>query len=728
MVRKIKRNHTIREISLVTLGACVLLASNVFYVTIGKMHFRSGTNLSPYIDNANVITETTKALRGNIYDSNNNIIAQDSRTYNIFCILDKSRPAIDGQVAYVQDKETTAEVLSKCLRMDYETVMEYLNLDVYQTELGVYGRQISKSVKDEIESYNLPGIEFTDSVQRVYPIGQFSSNLIGYAQSDESGTTVGQMGLELYLDSYLQGQDGSRTYQVDKDGYVLPGMKETIVSATNGNNVYLTLNSDIQTSLEEAFKQTTELFDVKRVWGGAMEINTGKVIAWGQYPTFNPNTLENIPDYNDFGSQLPYEPGSTLKTFVWAAAMNEGKYNGDTLTDGNQYCFYSDGNNNPIRTYSEDNYGCITNAYGNRYGQVSYDYGLAMSLNTVAVAIQNEAITPATHLEYMKKFGFFQTVDTDGINDNPGTLNFTWPGEKATLSYGHGSTVTMLQMLQAYSAICGDGRMIKPYFVESIRDYYDSNKIIYQAETQVASQPITEETAKQMQSLLSDVVNKDGMTGMYYRIPECKVLGKTGTTVVASDGGYESSSTSIYSAMLALPAEKPQVILYYAFEAKEDRMAHYHTEPVTSVLRKIALTYGFTNDESDGENEVANEPVSDIKTNDMPNLINHTVDYANKKLEGTDANIIVLGDGESVIDQFPKENGTFMTGQRIFLITDKSEFTMPDLKGWTRKDVAGLWAVTGIGFQLKGEGKVVSQSIPPNTKVSQGSEIVVEFE
>lgn len=731
MTKKKRKNRSLYVINIMTLVACLLLASDVFYVAIGKMHLRSHTNLTPYIDTANMLTEKTKALRGNIFDINGNIIAQDSRTYNIICILSKDRPALEGEIAYVDDKEYTAEVLAKCLKSDYDYIYNLLNQDVYQTELGNIGRGISKSVKDEIESYNLPGIEFTDAIQRAYPIGQFASHLVGYAQPNEEGTTIGRMGVELYLNSYLQGEDGSRTYQVDQYGYVLPGMKETVVSAENGNNVYLTLNSEIQKPLEEALKELGEIYNMKRAWAGVMEVKTGRILAWGQAPSFDPNYLDNIETYNDIGTSLPYEPGSTLKSFTWAAAMNENKYDGAATTDGNQYCFVSDMQNNPIRTYSEDNYGCVYNAGERKYGTVDLDTGLIKSLNTVAAAIQNEVINPDTHYSYMDKFGFFKEVNTDGIPDAKGYSNFTWAAEKVTLSYGHGSTVTMLQLLQAYSAIYGDGRPVKPYFVESIRDYYDNNKIIYQAETEYLDQVITEETAKRMRELLERCIYEEGSAATYYKIDEARIGGKTGTTIVAEGGDYESSEFFISSIMIGMPIEDPQLMIYFAFESPETPRNVEMTKPITDYYKKVAILYGLTDNAQKENNE--EEPVngakqSDIKQYEMPNLINHSLDYANKKLEGKEANIIILGDGDTVVSQFPSDNSSIYSGQRVFLNTSVAEFKMPDLSGWTRKDVTGLWSVTGVGFELHGEGKVKSQSVPVGTVVNKDTKIVVEFE
>lgn len=728
-MKKRKRNHAVRNIFFVTLGTMVLITSNVFMVSIGKVHILSGTDLSVYADNQNIVTEKEQALRGEIKDRNGNIIAQDNRTYNIICILDSSRPSVGDTVAYVKDKEHTAEVLSKILRMDQNKIMEYLSQDKYQTELGLGGRNLSKSVKDEIEASDLTGIEFTDSIQRVYPNNVFASNLIGYAQSDENGNTVGKMGLELYLDSYLQGKDGSKTYQVDKDGYVLPGMKEEVTSAVNGDDVYLTLDSGIQSALEQSFTITNDEFHSDRIWGGAMEIHTGKVIAWGQTPSYNPNTLEDIQDYTNIGAQTPYEPGSTLKTFTWAAAINEGVYDGNATADGNEFCFTSDSSNNPVQTYSEDNYGCIYNARKKKYGEIDLDHGLIYSLNTVAATIQTKLITPQTHLDYLKKFGFFSNVNTDGLPESSGLLNFTWPADKLSLSYGQGSTVTMLQLFQAYSSIFSDGTMVKPYFVDSIVDSYDSSKVIYQADTTVVGNPITSDTAKQVQSIMYRVANDEDGSARFYQIPECKILAKTGTTQVAdssSDGNaYETSGKTITSLMAAMPADNPQVLVYYAFEGDYNSNAHSHTEAMTSFMRKIAQTYGFSN--GDNTNTTDETPQETIQTSQMPDLLNHSLEYATNKLSPTQSDVVVLGNGSSVIDQFPKSDSSVVSGQRVFLLTDTNSFTMPDLSGWTRKDVTSLWAVSGFGFELSGDGTVVSQSIAPGTVVNKGTTITVEF-
>ncbi len=742
MARRKRNRHnrripnTIGHIAAVTSVAFAVLVSDVFLVSVRKVHFRSGTDLSVYSDTSNVVTETVMATRGDIYDKDGVTLAEDNHTYNIVCILDSSRPSTDeDHPAYVKDKEGTAKQLSEILGMDYDKVLGYLSQDgVYQTELGNDGRNLSKDTKDAIEALNLPGIEFTDSIQRVYPMGAFAPYIIGYVTQDDDGTYSGKMGFEQILNSYLAGHDGSRTYQTDQYGYVLPGMKESIVSATNGDNVTLTLDADIQQTLEQSFQITKSEFNPDQIWGAVMEADTGRIVAWGQYPEFDPNTLD-ITEYQNYGSQVAYEPGSTLKTFTWAAAVNEGTYNSDNTAEGYKYCYVSNENNDPVRTYDEASakaagYSCVMNYHDESYSNPTLDDGLKYSLNTVAATIQNEYITPEIHLQYLKNFGFFDNVNTDGIPEVAGTLNFTWPADKINLSFGQGSTVTMLQLLQAYSAIMTDGTMKKPYFIDSIRDPYDASKVLYQGETTVAGTPITADTAAKVRSILYKVVNEEGGTGYYYQIPECKVIGKTGTTEVAKNNSYDTDYV-ISSIMLGLPADNPKYIIYYAF-AMDFQTIGTKTEAVTNLERKVAQVFGLSDnsDSSDTTQESTSAAVASgdqIVTSSMPSLINHSLDYANNALSSLGVDTIVLGSGDTVIDQYPSAASSVDTGQRVFLLTDTQSFTMPDLTGWTRKDVAALWAVTGFGFQLSGDGVVTSQSVPAGTTVSKGTEIQVVF-
>lgn len=725
---KLGSNKVLLLIFSLTLAVMFLVTANVFVVSVLKVHLRSGEDLSVYADGANVQVEDLRAIRGYIYDGSGNIIAQDTLTYNIYCILDKNRPAVKGTVAYVEDPEYTASILSTILDISYDRCLAFLTQqNVFQTELGTAGRNLSKKTKELIESYNLPGIEFESSVQRSYPLGIFASNLIGFAQADETGSTVGRMGLELYLDDYLKGTNGKKIYQADKNGHILPGMKEEIVSEVNGNNVYLTINKDLQETLEQAFLETKEIFNSDRIWGSVMEVDTGKILAWGQSPSFDPNKLE-IEEYNNYGAQLPYEPGSTMKTFTYAAAINEGVYDGSKQVYSGPYCFLADSNNNPYRV-EKGGYACINNAGRKNYGWIDYDYGLIYSSNTITASLETELISPDIYLQYLKDFGFFEPVNTPGMKEQNGVLNFTWPYDKLALGYGQGSTVTMLQMLQAYSAVFSDGTMKRPYIIDSIVDAYDSNNVLYKGKTEITGNPISEQTAKQLQDILYRVVNEETGTARFYQIPETKIIGKTGTTEVAVANSYDSGKT-IVSFMSGLPADDPKYMVYYCFEGDYDPNAHFKSDPVKSILRKVAMMFNLSD-----SNEVIETPenpdeqleIVDIKSYEMTNVINHSLDYALAKVQDYNADVIVLGEGNNVIDQYPKPNETITTKQKLFLQTDTNSFSLPDMTGWTRKEVTALWNITQLSFKLVGNGKVVSQNIPAGTTVDKNSQIEVVF-
>ncbi len=715
-----RSNRMLLLIFCMTLVLSTFVAANVFMVSVQKTHMGSGTDLSSYVSVANVKTEIKKAIRGNIYDRDGVVIAQDNRTYNIVCVLDENRLAPRGQVAYVDNPEETASVLATLLNGDKDTILGLLTRDVYQTELGLIGRNISREKKEEIESYNLNGVEFTESIQRAYPLGVFASNLIGFAQSDEVGTTVGRMGLELILEEELSGIDGSRTYQADKNGFVLPGMKATEINAVNGYDVTLTLDQEIQEALEEAFLETEETFNATRVWGSVMEVDTGRVLAWGQYPSFEPNKL-NIEDYNNYGAQLPYEPGSTMKTFAWAAAIDSGNYDGNKLVNSGAFCYSAKGTN-PYRVAS-GGLGFITNASYNDWGMIEYDYGLIYSANTVTAALLTEEMTPEIFDEYLARFHFFEPVDSDGIREEVGVKHYTWPSEKITMTYGQGSTVTMLQLIQAYSAIFNDGTMVKPYFVERITDSYDSQNIIYQAETTVVGQPISAQTAQQVQDILYRVVNEEVGTGRHYRIPEIEFMGKTGTTQVVVSGSYDSGKT-IVSMIAGLPAEDPQYLVYYAFEAPYDKNAHYKTEAIKTLLRKVVIHENLV---VTSKEDIEGEKI-EIKTESMPTLINHSTAFSIQTLDDLGVETYFIGTGDRVIDQYPSAGSSVVTLQKVFLLTDVGGFYMPDMTGWTRKEVVGFWEVSGVAFKLSGNGKVVYQSVPANSYITKDTEIEVELE
>ena len=717
-----RSNRMLRIFYILAVVAVILCVINTLIVCIAKVHLRSGTSLNSYVQSVSLVSETLRAKRGNIYDANGQIVAQDQKTYDIVCYLDSSRTN-GSKPAYVVDPLYTSQVLAKILDGDQSEIYYYLtyNPNLYQTEIGLVGRNISEDQMNEIlNTPEIYGIGFKESNKRIYAQGStFAPYLIGFAQSDDDGKLVGKMGLEQYLNEELSGVDGKHVYQQDKNGYILTGMYEETTPATNGYDVYTTIDSSIQQALETAFEDVVSENNASEAWGAVVEISTGKIKAWGQTPSFDPNTLD-ITDYNNKGSQVPYEPGSVMKAFIYATAMDLGVYDGDATFDSSSFCYYSNGNT-PYRVYGDTYYGCISNAAGKSWGTIPLDYGLIYSSNVATSTLLTDYVGVENYSEYLDKFGFFQLVDTDGIAETNGSKNYKYPSEKLALTYGQGSSVTMLQLLQAYTAIFGNGEMLKPYYIDKIVDT-DNDEIVYQGQKTVVSTPIKESTAKQMQTLLERVVSDPAGTAQYYAVDEVQIMAKTGTSEIIENGSYDSND-SITSVMLAFPADNPQYMIYFAYISPYDYLNHTYSTPIKTLIKKVAILteVGYSAQSIDVSDPIVKET--------MPNVLNKSYNEAYNTLTSDyNVEVIKIGNGDTVIGQYPESGEEFYSKSKVFLLTDTSNITLPNFTGWTRKEVSAYWSLSKIQITLNGYGVATSQSISAGTTISSYDNVEVTFE
>jgi penicillin-binding protein 2B len=713
--RAARSNRMLLGLSVFFVLIFLVISTNVFVVSILGYHIHSAKDIKAESANIHIATKSLLAQRGNILDIKGNVIVHDVISYTLIAYLDSER-MVGQSPRYVVDKEATAQALAPILGISVSTVLSNLNRDAKQTEFGTKGRNLTLAQKTAIEALNLPGFDFIKTVTRNYPMKVFASHLIGFAQYDaEKDSLVGKMGVEAIFNELLSGENGYEKYRVDKNGYrMLDGNLEE-AAAVNGATIVLTIDKGIQESLEMAFDMTINTHKAELVWGSVMEIATGRILAWGHAPSFDPNNI-NIENYSNVGMQYAYEPGSTMKTFTYAAAMDIGKYVGTDTFDSNYFRMGIE-KGLPVRTDDPGKTFAIINNYMKRtYGRVDFDFAYLLSLNTGIATLLTTVLPPSTYEEYLDKFGFFKPVNTDVYPEVEGVKNFRYPLEMITTGFGQGSSVTMLQMLQAYSAIFSDGTMVKPYFVEKVFDERTS-EIIYHAQPTIVGKPIKESTALQMQALMDRTIN-DGGTSRNYQIPEVRTMGKTGTSQVAIDGQY-SKDKNIYSAMTALPAENPKYMVYYAFLAPTSTKAHQETAAVQHIFRRLSLTYGLYS-EDNGPTETA--PVIELQ---LPNFINRSVLSFLTWNATMELPVTVIGNGERVINQFPEGNNTILNSQRLFVLTDGSEITMPDMTGWSRKDVTTFWLLSNKAVFIEGSGLVSSQNIEPGTILTDQSELSV---
>ena len=277
-----------------------------------------------------------EAKRGTIYDRNGEVIAEDRSSYSLIAILDKKMTTDPDEPNHVVDLDKTASDLSKYIELKESEIEKILregkDNGKFQVEFGAAGRDITFDTKKNIEKLKLPGITFTRELKRIYPNGIFASHVIGYTeteQTEENKTvTVGMLGLEKSLNDVLTGTNGSFKYESDLWGYLIPNGKEQIKAASDGKDVYLTIDRKIQILLEDAMNKVVEEYNPKKIIAIVADPKTGEILAMGQRPTFDPETRIGLENswYNE-AVESSFEPGSTMKIFTLAAAVQEGVFN-----------------------------------------------------------------------------------------------------------------------------------------------------------------------------------------------------------------------------------------------------------------------------------------------------------------------------------------------------------------------------------------------------------------
>ncbi|MGV3464271.1 MAG: peptidoglycan D,D-transpeptidase FtsI family protein, partial [Heyndrickxia sp.] len=391
----------------------------VRFITIQATGQADGVVLASQAAKQYLRTNVLEAKRGTIYDDKGEVIAENVASYTLAAVLDKKMTTDPENPHHVVDPQMTAEKLSQYINMPEEDIYKILTKEgPKQVEFGKAGRDISYDTKKKIEELKLPGIIFMPDSKRFYPNGIFASHLIGYAQKDENDVNskmVGKMGLEKSLDKNLQGTDGKVSFEGDLWGYLLPGAKKDVQSPQNGDNVYLTIDKKIQIFIEDALSKVQEKYNPTKMIAIVADPKTGKILGMGQRPTFDPMTRDGIEKaWHNESVETSYEPGSVMKIFTLAAAVQQGVFNpSDKYKSGT---FYVKGVPNPIRDWN----------YGAGWGTISYLEGLQRSSN-VAFATLLDKIGQDTFRTYLDRFHFGQPTNIGLPNEASGKILYNWP-------------------------------------------------------------------------------------------------------------------------------------------------------------------------------------------------------------------------------------------------------------------------------------------------------------
>jgi penicillin-binding protein 2B len=686
----------------------LLLAFVAFGILIYRVSYLSlskevdGIDLQTFAKNRTTKKTTIPAKRGTIYDANGNILSQDVSSYTLIAYLDSKRTIDEKNPQHVVDKENTALVLSAILDMDKDQILKYLNKEgVYQTEFGTKGRGLNEIVKDTIKAANLPGIDFIETTKRYYPYGDFASYLIGYAKEYEDKGVVGELGIEKSLNDMLKGEDGYTEYQKDRNGYKIAGTKEVVQEAVDGDSVYLTIDNNVQFFVEKALSRMEE-WDADRMTIVVADAKTAKILAYATNPSFDPNT-RNITNYLDDVSGVAFEPGSTMKIFTYMAAIENNMYDGKaTYKSGS----YTTKDKTVIRDWNRTGWGWI-----------SYDQGFVYSSNTAVVNIMDKYMDAETLRNFQLKLGFGTKTGVDVPMEASGKIAYKYETEIFNAAFGQGITTTPIQYIKALTTIANNGDLLKPYVVDKVVNA--AGEIVYENKREVLDHVVSSDTIAYIKNLMWHTINdNDGAAHSYY-IKDFDIIGKTGTAQIANTNGrgYLTGASDVNrSVVLMFPKDDPQIIIYAVAKRAESvsKLASIAKEIVTNISKYYNI-YEENNEKIESSqitvNNYLNKNVSDIK----------------KELTDNGLEVIVLGNGKKIIKQYPETNSNLIKGDKIFLLTNGDNFTMPDLTNYGKIEVKTVSSMLNIGLEITGNGYVINQSIKKDEEIKEDMILEVEL-
>ncbi|AGK52979.1 penicillin-binding protein [Bacillus sp. 1NLA3E] len=651
------------------------------------------------------------ASRGTIYDRKGEVVAKDTTSYKIVAILDKKMTTDPKNPKHVVDPAMTARKLAKYIPMSENEIYKQLSKKgPFQVEFGNAGRDVSHQVKTEIEALKLPGITFMRDKKRFYPNGIFASHLVGFVEKKEekdgSSKTVGQLGVESTLNDVLTGKNGKVDYESDLWGYLLPDGKEKITPAHDGDDVYLTIDKSIQTFLEDAMNKVVAEYKPQKMIAIVADPKTGEILAMGQRPTFHPKTREGLEkSWRNEAIEDSFEPGSTMKIFTLSAAVNEGAFNPNELYQSGSYKVTP--NSKSIHDHN-----------GVGWGTISFLEGVQRSSNVGFARLANEKLGFDKFREYLTKFGFDGPTGIDLPNETSGSIVFRYPIDKVTTAFGQGTAITPIQQIQAATAVANDGKMMKPHVISKIVDP-NTGKTIKEEKPEVAGTPISAETAKEVRDILGTVITSPNGTGSRYRIDGYDIAGKTGTAQIPGAKGYLTGAKNyVFSFLGMAPKDDPKLVVYVAVQQPEIESYFDGSIPVSMIFNPVMKnSLQYLN--------IKPGSVEKAKINTLPNLTQMSIEGAKETLNQKGLQHVIIGDGSTVIEQLPAQNEEILEGEKVVLKTD-GNLKMPDLTGWSRRDVMKIAKVAGLKLTVSGTGYVITQNIEQGTVLTKGSYLIVD--
>ena len=510
---------------------------------------------------------TTSGKRGIIYDRNMREMAVSVHVTSIAAYPSR-----------IKDVGAAARGLANILKLDARAVKKRLTAD--KSFVWIKRKTTAKETR-QVKDLELPGIDFVQEYNRYYPNTTLAAQALGFTGLDGQGLE----GIEFYYNPQLTGTH--KNFTVFKDALGNEFAPEDQQSETSsGHNLVLTIDGTIQYIAESALQQAVDQYSAASALAIVMQPQTGAVLAIAHYPTINPNSYLEYDRFRWRNRAItdPFEPGSTIKIFIAAAALEFGNIKQDDIF----YCengAYKIGKNvvHDVR----------------RHGWLSLQQIIKFSSNIGAAKV-GEKVGAKKLYQTFRSFGFGEKTGIDCPGETTGSLFHysSWSNmDVGAISFGHGLSVSALQLVTAVSAIANNGLLMKPYIVKEVTD--QNGLVVKSIQPTPVRRVVSARTAGIVKQIMKTVIT-DGGTGVNAALDGYTVCGKTGTARKLDEAGQYSDSRHVASFVGFTPADHPAIaVLVVIDEPKETYYGGAVAAPVFKDIAQQTLNYLNVAPESD---------------------------------------------------------------------------------------------------------------------------------
>ena len=762
-----RANRTILIRTLILMGIFGVAVFVPLFFQLWKIQIQDYDYYRGLVADQQTKDSTVEANRGTIYDSNGVPLALSATVYNVQLSPKEIIQCQDNYKEKVEQAEKNgkdppdypeptnefiAENLAEILDLEVDDILARLAKEnsLYEMIKWRVEPEESEAVEQFITENHISGIYLMPTSKRYYPKGSLAAQVIGWVNPNLG---EGAYGVEALYEEELAGETGRVVTAKNGVGTEMLYWFEDYYDATNGDDLTLTIDATIQSFCESILKKGVEQFDVQN--GGfciAMDPNTGEILAWANSPTYDLNdpwavtdpvlsqyleSVKNDPSTSEEAyaealgnTQLQqwrnkaindtYEPGSTFKSIVLAAALEEG-----VVSESDHfYCSGSvmvEGWSDPIKC-----------SYTPGHKDQDLATAVANSCNPAFVAI-GQRLGAEKFYDYLEDFGFLEPtgIDMQGEYD---TSSLIWPRDKftnvnlATASFGQRFNVTPIQLITAASAVINGGHLMKPYVVSQVTDA--SGNVLQYTEPTEVRQVVSEQTSARCRAILEKVV--DGGTGKNAAVEGYRIGGKTGSSETLVDGH------TIVSFLGFAPADDPQVVILLAYDAPKPASPGANTTAggwyisggnmaalMASELLENILDYMGV--------EKTYSSTADVL---VPNVTGKTLADATAALKKNNLTLRTVGDGDTVTGQIPAQGASIPGGSEVVLYMGEEvptdQVQVPNVVGLTLAQAQKK--MTEAGLYLKASGAsgyststAYEQEVAAGTSVDRGTAIEVRF-